>query len=586
MTLRPGVVSTIITVFNRPALVIEAIDSVLAQSYRPIEIIVVDDGSTDETGAVVQRQVAAHPDIVRYVRQDNAGFARAAITGFGHITGEFVQFLDSDDVLMPEKFAMQVEGLRAHPECDISYCFAREYAMGDPPADVPARRTGETLTHLFPALLAGRLWPSPVPLYRRTLIDALGTYRDWFVHCEWEYEARAAAMGVRLHHAKAFLTDVRGVHRLEGRRKGDVPPHKLPDYVAVLEGVYAQAQAAGQSWRDYQPFARRVASIAQLCDTNGAGPEAERCRSMLASIEARATIGDRGRRLGRRARSALGNRWRDVFPLLRGKQILRRYSSHYARARRAYSAAAANADCSPRTIGVRQLPPADARAVDRIAASAADAFERSPHRRFFPRQGEALTIELTDPFGLDGLHELCDPLLADLERRVYRAYTIADKVYVYRTLVSRVPPQKSWLWHFDNHPREMLKLMIYLSDVGDGNAPFEYVRHARSGAPLYGSPIAPAFGTSRMSEDRIARHLRDGWERCRVTGPRGTTILFDDNVVHRATIAASGPRDVIVFQVRPVPFAVERHIDTRWTGTFGHRQFHHDPNDLQPQIAS
>ena len=581
--MRPGVVSTVITVYNRPALVSEAIDSVLAQAYRPIEIIVVDDGSTDETGAVVQRLASAHPKIVRYVRKDNAGFARAVNAALPLVTGEFVQFLDSDDLLMPQKFAIQVDGLRSHPQCDISYCYAREYVIGQPALDTPSRRTGETFTHLFPALLSGRLWPSPVPLYRRALLDAIGLYREWSIHREWEYECRAAARGVTLHHAPMFLADVRGVHHLEGRKKGDVPAHKLPDYVAVLEGVYGHGRVAAQPPSALAPLARRALSIATLCDESGAADLASRCRAIAAAIAADRSVAVKVIDLGRRVPRAVIARCRDLAPLVRGKNILRRYTSHYVRARRAYDRDASIATAGPREIGVRVQPAADLVSVAKMAANVTDALERSSSRRFFPSETDPITIELGDPFVLDGLHEFCDPLLTDLEASVYGSYTIADKVYVYRTLVSTARPQKSWLWHFDNHPREMLKLMVYLTDVAEGNAPFEYVRHRTTGAPLYGTPIAPTFGTSRVSGARVEAALRDGWERCRVTGPRGTMILFDDNVVHRATMATTGHRDVVVFQVRPVPFRVANHIDARWTGTFGDRQFHLDPNQLQPQ---
>jgi glycosyltransferase involved in cell wall biosynthesis len=580
------VVSTIITVFNRPELVAEAVQSVLAQTYRPIEIIVVDDGSTDRSGEVVERLARDHAGTITCLRQDNAGFTRAVNAGLARITGEFVQFLDSDDVLMPDKFARQVEGLRAHPECAISYCYAREYAMGAAPPDAPARRTGERFEELFPALLGGRLWPSPVPLYRRDLLDRLGVYREVAIHPEWEYEARAAAQRVTLHHVPLFLTDVRGVHHLEGRTKGDVPPQLLPDYVAVLEAVDAHARMIPQPAAAFAPLARRALTIARRCDDAGARDEARRCRAIAARIDASRTIPERVTHLARRAKHAAASRMRDLVPLWRGKQILRRYTAHYEKARRAYDGRSKQRDADPAAVGVRALPLRDPALIDRVARSAAALLDRSSDRRFFPSALDPITIELIDPFSIDGLRELCDPLLVELERSVYGSYTIADKVYVYRTMVSGAGPQKSWLWHFDNHPREMLKVMIYLSDVGDGNAPFEFIRRRSTGAPLYGSPIAPTFGTNRLSEAEIARRLESGWERCRMTGPRGTTILFDDNVVHRGTIARTGHRDVVVFQVRPVPFPVANHIDARWTGTFGHRQFHLDPDDLQPQPSA
>jgi glycosyltransferase involved in cell wall biosynthesis len=590
MAIREGVVSTIITVYNRPALVVEAIDSVLSQSHQDIEVLVVDDGSTDDTGDVIRRHAARHPAI-RYVHRENGGFARAVNTALPLVTGEFVQFLDSDDVLMPDKFAAQIDGLRAHAECGISYCFAREYPLGGEPPPTPARRTAEQFPELFPAILAGRLWPSPVPLYRRALIDAIGLYREWSIHREWEFECRAAALGTKLHHVPEFLADVRGVHHLEGRIKGDVPAHKLADYVSVLEGVYGHARAARLPAGAFDPFLRRVSNVAQLCEQAGAEAELGRCRELAASIEGRRSAADRAIRFGKRLPRAVYARARDVAPFLRGKRILRRYSTHYAQARRAYHGSAPADGRSTCEIGVRILSDTDRAAissdygalVDRVAHSAATAMTQSADRRFFPDAIDPITIELGDPFGLDGLNELCDPLLSSLEQSVYGCHTIADKVYVYRTLASRARPQKSWLWHFDNHPREVLKVMIYLTDVTDDTAPFEYIRDCVTGRPLMGSPLAPTFGTSRLPAGRIDRQLRGGFERVRVTGPRGTIILFDDNIIHRGTIAASGHRDVIVFQVRPALFKASPHIDKRWTGTFGYRQFPLDPNELSPQ---
>jgi len=201
-------------------------------------------------------------------------------------------------------------------------------------------------------------------------------------------------------------------------------------------------------------------------------------------------------------------------------------------------------------------------------------------------RGDVITIQLPDPFAIDGLHQLCEPLLEQLEQRVYRSYTIADKVYVDRSPITRQLPSASWLWHFDNHPREMLKVMVCLTDVTSGTAPFDYLRDRGSGAPLYGSPLAPLHGLARVPIDEIDRRLADRWVRHEVTGPRGTIVVFDDNVVHRATLARTGHRDVVVFQVRPVTFRAVPHIDARWTGSFGHAAIGRDPSALEPQIRT
>ena len=98
---RAGLVSTVIPVHNRAALLQEAVASVLAQTYRPIEVIVVDDGSTDDTPEAARALVAQHAGEVFVVHQPNAGPGMAREAGRRAARGEFIQYLDSDDVLLP-----------------------------------------------------------------------------------------------------------------------------------------------------------------------------------------------------------------------------------------------------------------------------------------------------------------------------------------------------------------------------------------------------------------------------------------------------------------------------------------------------
>ena len=122
-----GLVSTIIPVHNRPALLREAVASVLAQTYRPVEIIIVDDGSTDETGREAEALAEAHSE-VRAIHRQNGGPGAARETGRLAARGEFIQYLDSDDLLLPTKFELQVAGLRQCGDCAVSYGKTRFYA--------------------------------------------------------------------------------------------------------------------------------------------------------------------------------------------------------------------------------------------------------------------------------------------------------------------------------------------------------------------------------------------------------------------------------------------------------------------------
>ena len=108
----PGMVSVVIPTYNRAAYLGAAIESALSQTYQPIEVVVVDDGSTDATATVV----AGFGSRVRYFHQANGGVAAARNVGLRESRGELIAFLDSDDRWYPWKIAAQVSLLRARPD--------------------------------------------------------------------------------------------------------------------------------------------------------------------------------------------------------------------------------------------------------------------------------------------------------------------------------------------------------------------------------------------------------------------------------------------------------------------------------------
>jgi len=109
-------VSCIVPVFNGERYLAEALDSILAQQYEPLEIIVADDGSTDGTPAIAR----SYGDRVRVVRQPNAGAPAARNLGLRSARGELIAFLDSDDLWHREKLARQVARFVARPELEVS----------------------------------------------------------------------------------------------------------------------------------------------------------------------------------------------------------------------------------------------------------------------------------------------------------------------------------------------------------------------------------------------------------------------------------------------------------------------------------
>ena len=109
-------VSVVIPTFNRAQYLGESIDSVLAQEGPPFEVIVVDDGSSDDTPALLQR----YRDAVRVIRQGNAGIAAARNAGLTAACGRFIAFHDSDDLALAGRIARPYAVLGEHPECDIA----------------------------------------------------------------------------------------------------------------------------------------------------------------------------------------------------------------------------------------------------------------------------------------------------------------------------------------------------------------------------------------------------------------------------------------------------------------------------------
>ncbi len=113
-------VSVIITTYNRAGYVSKAIESVLNQTYQDWELVIVDDGSFDETPKVVSRYLTDDKK-VRYIRQTNQGLSAARNKGIIETHGTYLAFLDDDDWWVPEKLETQVIYMEAHPNVGLSY---------------------------------------------------------------------------------------------------------------------------------------------------------------------------------------------------------------------------------------------------------------------------------------------------------------------------------------------------------------------------------------------------------------------------------------------------------------------------------
>ncbi|HZO87540.1 MAG TPA: glycosyltransferase family 2 protein [Chthonomonadaceae bacterium] len=184
------VVSVVIPCYNQARYLDQAIDSLLAQTYRHVEIIVVDDGSPDNTHEVAAR----YGDRVRYVRKENFGLPAAVNTGILHATGEFLIYLDADDYLWPDMIARLVNAAQEHPGAavyhgDCQYVDSNRNEMS-------WRRTRSLPDDAFHHLLKGNYFACHCLIFRRSILANAGLFDPTLRSNEdWDLWIRIALAG-------------------------------------------------------------------------------------------------------------------------------------------------------------------------------------------------------------------------------------------------------------------------------------------------------------------------------------------------------------------------------------------------------
>lgn len=215
----PPQVSVIIPTYNRASFIAEAIRSVQEQSYADVEIIVADDGSTDDTPHVVSQFGSA---VIYLVLPHRGQPAATRNAGLRAAEGEYVAFLDSDDLFLPGKLALQLAAFEQHPEVGLVY--SNGYFFRDDPG-VPTGRaldgmptpSGDALADL----LRGNFLTSPVVLIRRACLEAVGPFDEdpaLFVAEDYELWLRVAARFPFVY----VPGDVAAIRRQEGSISADV----------------------------------------------------------------------------------------------------------------------------------------------------------------------------------------------------------------------------------------------------------------------------------------------------------------------------------------------------------------------------
>jgi glycosyltransferase involved in cell wall biosynthesis len=196
----------IVPTYNYGCFIGETLECLRAQTYVNWECIVVDDGSTDDTAERVSRFMEQDARF-KFLRQENARQAAAKNNGLQNSAGEYIQFLDADDLIEPQKFEQQVEYLEAHPEVDIVYGSMRYFKT-----EVPDERlywvwgenkpwmpeTSGSGREVLTALVRQNIMVINSPMIRRRVVDAVGLFDNKLPPAEdWDYWLRCAAAGMR-----------------------------------------------------------------------------------------------------------------------------------------------------------------------------------------------------------------------------------------------------------------------------------------------------------------------------------------------------------------------------------------------------
>lgn len=315
-------VSVIIPAYNAAATIAGTVDSVLAQTFQDFEIICVDDGSTDATLAIVQQ----YGSRVRLIEQPNSGPAAARNNGARHSSGEYLAFLDADDVWMPAFLERSIAALDADPALSLVYC---NCALADSEGvAIDTTLVGAGFDHP-PSIheLLTRLWPimPSAAIVRRAAYDACGGYRDALKGASFRFEDVDFWIKMRERGAFGYLADPLITWRFAWFPR---QLKRLPDYSKALHVFEAYLQE------------RYGVSAAPLVEARARAP-----RSILATIGLKALRdGDRPRARAAFARAIRVDPWRlknylrwiRTFLPHRLAQSLSGGSSRRARSDRAY----------------------------------------------------------------------------------------------------------------------------------------------------------------------------------------------------------------------------------------------------------
>lgn len=233
----PALISCIVPVFNGEKYLQKTLDSILDQSYNPLEIIVVDDGSTDKTAEIVKGYNA----YVSYLWQPNKGPASARNLGLNSAKGEFVTFLDSDDLWHPEKLKRQIDRFHSRPELDTCVTHVQNFWI-DELSEEKEKLQNHPHTKPIPGYFTGSL------MARRAVFEKIGLFNDHLKHTDdTEWFLRAYEHNVNM----KILPDVLVYRRIHQNNRSRLKADASRDeYLGLIKALLNRRRAKNSKSSD------------------------------------------------------------------------------------------------------------------------------------------------------------------------------------------------------------------------------------------------------------------------------------------------------------------------------------------------
>lgn len=188
-----SILSVIIPTFNRRTMIVEALNSLVEQSYRPLEIVVVDDGSTDDTPEILRNfseKLTNSELTLKLLTTDNQGAQKARNLGFKESRGDYISFMDSDDLTCNDGFSVLVNTLKNNLSLDFAYGKVSVISLNQDDPDFKERTVGEVYGDSS-SLISGYHWHTMGAVYSRALLNRVGPWNENLTGSQdWEFQGR------------------------------------------------------------------------------------------------------------------------------------------------------------------------------------------------------------------------------------------------------------------------------------------------------------------------------------------------------------------------------------------------------------